>query len=88
MGDPRKTQAWQRLRDQVVSEEPTCRLRTPSVCTHWSETADHIESVHDRPDLALERANLRGSCHPCNQRRGRRPAELEQPRPAALAFFD
>jgi len=65
---------WRRLRDQVVKEEPLCRLRLPG-CTIVSNTADHIIPVRNRPDLKFERANLRGSCHHCNMRRGHRPLE-------------
>lgn len=91
---------WRRLRDQVVAEEPVCRLQL-GCCTLRSTTADHIIPVKFRPDLKFVRQNLRGSCGPCNRRRGSRPlaevraAELKtganrapaKP-PAALAFFD
>src|SRR5690349_11441791 len=80
-----RTRAWRNLRDQVVAEEPLCQLRL-SVCTGLSETADHIVTVHDRPDLAMERANLRGSCHACNRKRNKYP--IAAPREAkALNFF-
>ena len=65
--DPRQTRAWTRLRDQVVREEPTCRLRFPTICTTISTTADHITPVSERPELALVRTNLRGACRPCNE---------------------
>jgi hypothetical protein len=71
--DPRHTRAWRKLRDQVVTEEPTCRLRLRGVCTGVSTTAAHIQSVTGRPDLALERSNLRGSCTECNEASGTLP---------------
>lgn len=71
-GDPRRTRAWRTLRDRVVKEEPMCRLQIPGICTKISATADHIIPVVDRPDLAMDRANLRGSCIPCNNSRGSR----------------
>ncbi len=77
--DPRWTREWRRLRDQVVSEEPYCKLRITGVCTGRSQTADHIVTVKARPDLALVRTNLRGACHPCNRRRGSKVVE-ETPR--------
>lgn len=88
---------WQKLRLQVIKEEPVCRLRL-SCCTRWSTTADHIIPVSHRPDLKYMRGNLRGSCQPCNMRRKARPlsevrAEDELLRksapaaPAALEFF-
>lgn len=70
---------WERLRDQVVYEEPLCRLGL-HCCTGWSETADHIEPVSTRPDLRMERTNLRGSCHACNDTRRALP-ELYLARP-------
>lgn len=88
--DPRNTRAWRRLRDLVVIEEPTCRLRFPGICTTVSTTADHIIPVTVRPDLAMQRTNLRGACQPCNEARRTVPDEalrLDE-RPAALSIFD
>lgn len=73
--DPRNTRAWRRLRDQVIAEEPTCRLAFPGICTTVSTTADHIKPVSVRPDLALVRTNLRGACQPCNEARRTVPDE-------------
>lgn len=89
--DPRSTRAWRKLRDQVVAEEPDCRLQLPG-CTFTSVTADHILTVHARPDLALVRSNLRGSCEECNRKRGKRPDDGSLPvgtgqRPRALDIF-
>ena len=81
--DPRRTRAWRRLRDRVVSEEPVCKLQYPGICTYWSQTADHIVPVRDQPDLAMHRGNLRGACHACNRERGATP----EPPTEALAFF-
>lgn len=67
--DPRQTRAWRKLRDQVVREEPTCRLRFPGICTTLSTTADHIIPVTVRPELTLVRSNCRGACRPCNEAR-------------------
>lgn len=85
---------WRRLRDQVVREEPVCRLRLPGICTLASTTGDHIIAVSHRPDLKFVRRNVRGSCRACNQYRGNRPlsevrAELTRSAPPAkaLEFF-
>jgi 5-methylcytosine-specific restriction endonuclease McrA len=67
--DPRQTRAWRKLRDRVVREEPTCRLRFTGICTTVSTTADHITPVSERPELALVRSNCRGACRPCNEAR-------------------
>lgn len=89
------SRAWRRLRDQVVREEPFCRLRYPG-CTIRSVTGDHIIPVKYRPDLKLVRANVRGACQHCNQLRGdgsptrRRNIQRKQQvviRPRAMEFF-
>jgi len=76
--DPRQTRAWRKLRDRVIGEEPTCRLGFPGICTTVSTTADHIDPVTKRPDLALERSNVRGACAPCNDARRTVPNESLQ----------
>lgn len=99
--DPRNTRAWRTLRDQVVREEPICRLRIVGVCTTASTTADHIIPIAQRPDLGMERANLRGACKACNEHRNhltrrrrttrsprRAPTPPPGPQPNALRFFD
>lgn len=80
--DPRNSRAWRRLRDQVVAEEPECQLALPG-CTRLSTTADHIQEVSKRPDLAMDRNNHRGSCGPCNELRNRQGDPLEAVRAAA-----
>lgn len=71
--DPRGTWAWRKLRDRVIDEEPTCRLRISDVCTLVSTTAAHIIPVVERPDLAMERSNLEGACRECNEATGTMP---------------
>jgi 5-methylcytosine-specific restriction endonuclease McrA len=84
---------WRRLRDQVVREEPICRLRIPGVCTLVSTTGDHILPVRYRPDLKFERRNVQGSCRACNHKKGAKtPAQVAEmrrhrPRAKALDFF-
>lgn len=91
--DPRHTRAWRKLRDQVVAEEPTCRLRIVNVCTGVSTTAAHIRPVSTHPELALERSNVQGSCTECNEATRTTPREAlrlgvdEDDEPAALAVF-
>lgn len=90
--DPRNTRAWKVLAAQVVDEEPLCWLRLDG-CTTASETADHVVPVSVRPDLGMDRANHRGACRSCNNKRGAKPAaaarmHASRPRPAALSVFD
>lgn len=82
---------WARLRDQVISEEPICRLQLPGICTRVSTTGDHIIPVSERPDLEFVRSNVRGSCWPCNKARSAMPDHLlrlgGEPEPPALDVF-
>ena len=81
-GDIRRSRAWRKLRDQVVQEEPDCRIRYAGVCTFTSTTADHIQPYSTHPHLGMVRSNLQGACEPCNRKKSngtapRRPdAEL------------
>lgn len=90
--DPRSTQAWRKLAKQVAREEPVCWLQFPGICTGASTTGDHVIPVTVRPDLALNRSNVRGACGPCNDARRNTPVESlrlgDRERPAALSIFD
>lgn len=91
--DPRSTSAWRKLAKQVAREEPICWLGFEG-CTVRSTTGDHVIPVVDRPDLALDRANVHGACSSCNYKRGNLPVEAlrlsgdQAERPAALSVFD
>lgn len=62
------TAEWRRLSAEVRAGATRC---------HWCLkptrrlVADHVIPLDQRPDLALDRANLVASCVPCNTRRGR-----------------
>lgn len=84
----RSTAAWQKLRLQVLTEEPYCWLCGEPGPT----TADHIVPLAIAPHLALERSNVRaahgrkipGVC-PGNYGRGARPARGTQATPTRQA---
>jgi 5-methylcytosine-specific restriction endonuclease McrA len=87
--------SWRTLRDRVVREEPLCWLKLDG-CTRLSTTADHVIPRAVRPDLTMDRKNLRGACASCNYRRGARSVEQmrasqqrkrDREHPPALAFF-
>jgi len=53
---------WRALRAEVLKEEPYCRCG----CGKPSDTVDHTIPRSERPDLELDRANVRAwwsSCH-------------------------
>jgi 5-methylcytosine-specific restriction endonuclease McrA len=74
-----RTAEWRRLSAEVRASATRC---------HWCLkptrrlVADHVIPLDQRPDLALDRANLTAACIPCNTRRGRNAKlpDLEQPR--------
>jgi 5-methylcytosine-specific restriction endonuclease McrA len=63
-----QTAEWRRLSAEVRADATRC---------HWCLkptprlVADHVQPLDQRPDLALDRANLVASCVPCNTSRGR-----------------
>jgi 5-methylcytosine-specific restriction endonuclease McrA len=72
----RRGTPWRRIQAQVFATETHCAL-----CLEWvdqslhhnhdkARSVHHIESPSDRPDLALERSNLRLAHRDCNWRAG------------------
>ena len=53
---------WQRVRQRVLREEPTCRI-----CGAPSSDVDHIVAVADGGGM-YDRANLRSLCADCHKR--------------------
>lgn len=68
---------WRKLSAEVRASASRCTwcLRPLPL---GQRVADHIESLEQRPDLALERSNLTVSCIGCNTRRGKN-AKLPDP---------
>ena len=58
-----RTPQWRALSKQVLREQPWC------ACGATTTQADHIKSVRERPELALERSNVVGMCLPCHSRK-------------------
>jgi 5-methylcytosine-specific restriction endonuclease McrA len=67
---------WQRIRQQVLREEPSCYW-----CGQPSTTVDHVIPLSKRPDLAHVRSNLRGCCRWCNTSKGTRAAPRRRRQP-------
>lgn len=64
--DWRGHRTYRRLRDAVLAAEPLCRLCAGRGRTTAATEVDHIEPVHARPDLQMDRSNLRPLCHACH----------------------
>jgi 5-methylcytosine-specific restriction endonuclease McrA len=74
------TSAWKRLSAEVRASATRCRWCLRPLPLR-RRVADHVIPLAERPDLALDRANLAVSCTACNVRRGRnaRLPDLDEP---------
>lgn len=72
--EPRSGAAWDRLRLQVLAEEPDCWVCGDPIdpALRWPDamcgTADHVRPLEDGGAL-LDRSNVRAAHRTCNQRR-------------------
>jgi 5-methylcytosine-specific restriction endonuclease McrA len=61
--------AWKQLRLRVLEESHwECQQCKEEGRLSPAETVHHVQELKDRPDLALERANLRPLCHECHDK--------------------
>jgi 5-methylcytosine-specific restriction protein A len=60
---------WYRLRAMVLAEEPLCQDCTEQGRTTPANEVHHMVTIRQRPDLRLERSNLRSLCKPCHSKR-------------------
>lgn len=67
------TEAWERLRAQVLEEEPWCRCTVeccPGGCTLPSTDADHVVPLGPpHYGARLDRTNVQGLAHSCHSRK-------------------
>lgn len=61
-----RTPEWQRLRRQVLREEPLCRTRG---CGAQSVIVDHTRPHRGNRALFFDRTNLTGRCKSCHDRK-------------------
>ena len=68
-GDPRNTKAYRRARIKVLN-------RDGHVCMYCGSsedlTIDHVLSIKNHPELAMDMDNMVIACKPCNSRKGSR----------------
>lgn len=80
-GDPRNTRAWRELSAAVLAGSSRCWLCGRVACLRGCHTeadeADHVLSVADRPDLALEPSNVRPAHGCCNRDKGDGTVEVD-----------
>lgn len=60
------TQRWRNLRDQVLHEEPLCRMCERMGRTTASRIVDHITPHKNNPVLFWDRSNLQALCASCH----------------------
>ena len=68
---------WRRLRTAFLADNPVC---SEPDCEAQSTDADHVLSVKQRPDLRLDRRNLRAFCHRHHSRRTAREQGFARPK--------
>lgn len=77
MADPRKTIAFQRLRQALKDQRLPCAICGQDIDYDappnepQSFEADHIIPIKERPDLALDPANLQATHSICNRRKNK-----------------
>lgn len=71
---------WEQVRLQVLADEPLCRFCVEAGRVTAATVVDHIQTIAERPDLRLERSNLRGLCAPCHNARTARDQGFARPR--------
>ena len=66
--DPRDTRAWRSLRKVILARDGyVCHY-----CGQDATTVDHVLSIKDHPDQAMNPENLVSACKLCNSRKGSR----------------
>jgi 5-methylcytosine-specific restriction endonuclease McrA len=66
--DPRDSRQWRALRKTILARDGyTCMY-----CGQIADTVDHVLSVKDHPDQAMNPENLLSACKSCNSRKGSR----------------
>lgn len=74
---------WRAVRRQYLNAHPTCSAPD---CTAAAVEVDHIESVHDRPDLRLSWSNLRSFCKRHHSQRTARDQSFMSPEAIARTW--
>src|SRR6185437_10146984 len=62
------TSAWRTLRRWQLSQHPACEICKAEGRMTLASLVHHVQTVEDRPDLALSRANLMSLCDSCHSR--------------------
>ncbi|MCY1281821.1 hypothetical protein D9M68_649490 [compost metagenome] len=63
------TAAWRRFRAHYLIMHPLCVDCEEAGVVEPAVVVDHVKPFKERPDLALDEANMRGLCRPCDNRR-------------------
>lgn len=60
---------WERCREAFLTSEPLCADCLERGMVTPANEVHHVAKVKDRPDLRLDRENLRALCKTCHSRR-------------------
>jgi 5-methylcytosine-specific restriction protein A len=75
---------WAKVRAQHLAEFPLC---SEPGCGDLATVADHIISIRQRPDLRLDRTNLRSFCKPHHDRHTARTQGFAKSRSTSVPAF-
>jgi 5-methylcytosine-specific restriction protein A len=73
--------AWQKVRAVHLQREPLCRFCFEQGTLRPADVVDHVQTINERPDLRLDRANLRSLCKPCHDARTAREQAFGKTKP-------
>lgn len=66
------TRAWKQFRLTILRRDHyQCQIRTEGICIGHASVVDKIIPAARRPDLAMDPANCRAACPPCNDHKAR-----------------
>jgi 5-methylcytosine-specific restriction endonuclease McrA len=82
--------AWQQLRQMKLAADPWCEIKTHCASLSMTEQlateVDHIQTIHDHPELRLEWSNLRSACKRCHSARTMCDLKERQRQPAGAVL--
>jgi 5-methylcytosine-specific restriction endonuclease McrA len=68
VNDPRDSRAWRALRKTILARDQyIC-----AYCGQDADTVDHVHSIKNNPDMAMNPENLVSACRRCNSMKGSR----------------
>lgn len=64
-----KSNLWRRKREEIILNEPLCRICKSKGILTLAEVVDHIEDIDDSPHKCLNTDNLQPLCVVCHNKK-------------------